>query len=135
MAKNKTDQPAVESHPDVLDHRNRRPRQGQEEEAEEDLAWEVIPQLNCQGTRTRHRDDARTKKGRGANPATDAQGLVDFACECINPDCERSVKVPLYVYSRVLEAGDQYLVQAAHHAFARYRTIVTFGLIRIEERG
>jgi hypothetical protein len=43
------------------------------------------------------------------------------------------VKVPLYVYRRIIESGDQYLVQAAHHAFPRYRTIVTLGLMRIEE--
>ena len=29
---------------------------------------------------------------------------------------------------------DQYLLQAGHHAFATYRTIVTIGLMRIEER-
>jgi hypothetical protein len=34
----------------------------------------------------------------------------------------------------VLEAGNQNLLQAGHHAFARYRTIVTAGLMRIEER-
>jgi hypothetical protein len=44
------------------------------------------------------------------------------------------VKVPLYVYRRVLEAPDQYLLQAGHHAFRSYRTIVTLGLMRIEER-
>ena len=67
-------------------------------------------------------------------PRTDAQGLVEFACECMKADCERSVKTPLYVYRRMVEAGDQYLVQAGHHAFARNRTIVTVGLMRIEER-
>jgi hypothetical protein len=44
------------------------------------------------------------------------------------------VKVPLYVYRRMVEAGDQYLLQAGHHAFPKYRTIVTIGLMRIEER-
>ena len=68
------------------------------------------------------------------SPVTDAQGLVEFACECNRVDCERSVKVPLYVYRRMLEADDQYLLQAGHHAFTRYRTIVTIGLMRIEER-
>lgn len=68
------------------------------------------------------------------SPKTDAQGLVEFACECMNEGCERSVKAPLYVYRRIVEAGDQYLVQAGHHAFARHRTIVTVGLTRIEER-
>lgn len=69
-----------------------------------------------------------------AHPPVDAQGLVEFACECTKEDCERVVKAPLFVYRRLLEAGDQYLLQAGHHAFARYRTIVTLGLMRIEER-
>jgi hypothetical protein len=74
------------------------------------------------------------QKAAAVTTAVDAQGLVEFGCECIKDDCERSVRVPLYVYRRILEAGDQYLVQAAHHAFPRYRTIVTSGLMRIEER-
>ena len=65
--------------------------------------------------------------------ATDAQDLMELACECTKVDCERSVKVPLYVYRRMLEA-DQYLLQAGHHAFVRYRTIISVGLMRIEER-
>jgi hypothetical protein len=65
---------------------------------------------------------------------TDAQGLVAFACECTRSDCERTVNVPLYVYRRMVESGDQYLLQAGHHAFERYRTIVSLGLVRIEER-
>jgi hypothetical protein len=77
---------------------------------------------------------ANQHKARAANPSTDAQGLVEFACECMKSDCERSVRVPLYVYRRMLEAGDQYLVQAGHHAFERNRTIVSSGLMRIEER-
>jgi hypothetical protein len=77
---------------------------------------------------------ANEAKAAAVNPVTDAQGLVEFACECTKTDCERSVKVPLYVYRRLVEAGDQYLLQAGHHAFASYRTIVTVGLMRIEER-
>ena len=77
---------------------------------------------------------ANQKKAAGSSPATDPQGLVEFACECNKFDCERSVKVPLYVYRRMVEAGDQYLLQAGHHAFTTYRTIVTIGLMRIEER-
>ena len=68
------------------------------------------------------------------SPPTDPQGLVEFGCECSKFDCERSVKVPLYVYRRILESGDQFLLQAGHHAFPRYRTIVSFGLMSIEER-
>ena len=68
------------------------------------------------------------------SPATDTQGLVEFGCECSKSDCERSVKVPLYVYQRILESGDQVLLQAGHHAFPHYRTIVSFGLMSIEER-
>jgi hypothetical protein len=80
------------------------------------------------------RRKANQKKASGSSPATDPQGLVEFACECLNADCEKSVRVPLYVYRRMVEAGDQYLLQAGHHAFATYRTIVTIGLMRIEER-
>lgn len=69
-----------------------------------------------------------------AAPSMDAQGLVEFACECSRSDCERTVRVPLYVYRRMLDAKDQYLLQAGHHAFPQYRTIVTLGLMRIEER-
>ena len=79
------------------------------------------------------RRDANKRTSAGAQPATDAQGLVELACECTKVDCERSVKVPLYVYQRMLEA-DQYLLQAGHHAFVRYRTIISVGLMRIEER-
>ena len=82
----------------------------------------------------RTRRQANEKKAAGASPATDPQGLVEFACECNRADCEKSVRVPLYVYRRMLETGDQYLLQAGHHAFATYRTIVTIGLMRIEER-
>jgi hypothetical protein len=77
---------------------------------------------------------ANEAKAAEASPLTDDQGLVEFACECTRTDCERPVRVPLYVYRRMLEAGDQYLLQAGHHAFPKYRTIVTLGLMRIEER-
>lgn len=79
----------------------------------------------------RRRDNERKAAG---TPATDAQGLVEFGCECAKSDCERSVKVPLYVYRRILESGDQFLLQAGHHAFPSYRTIVSVGLMSIEER-
>lgn len=59
--------------------------------------------------------------------------LVDFECECADRECERSVKAPLYVYRRLLAAGDQYLLHRGHHAFRQYRTIVAFGMMRIEE--
>jgi hypothetical protein len=68
------------------------------------------------------------------SPAPDAQGLVEFACECRNDGCERSVKVPLYVYRRILAAGNQSLLQAGHHSSESYRTIVSAGLMSIEER-
>ena len=80
------------------------------------------------------RRHANERKAAGTSPTTDPQGLVEFACECSKTDCERLVKVPLYVYRRMVEAGDQYLLQAGHHAFPKYRTIVTIGLMRIEER-
>ena len=80
------------------------------------------------------RRNANERKAAEVSPNTDAQGLVEFACECKKVDCERSVRVPLYVYHRMLEAGNQYLLQAGHHAFTSYRTIVSVGLMRIEER-
>jgi len=73
------------------------------------------------------------RKVSGADPRADGQGLVELACECIRSDCDRLVKVPLYVYQRML-VSDQYLLQAGHHAFAQYRTIVSIGLMRIEEK-
>jgi hypothetical protein len=69
-----------------------------------------------------------------AEPVGDAQALVEFECECSNFACERSVKVPLYVYRRILESKDQVLLQAGHHAPSPYRTIVSMGLMSIEER-
>ena len=80
---------------------------------------------------TRRRENEQKATGQ---PDADAQGLVEFGCECMKSDCERSVRVPLYVYRRILEAGDQCLLQNGHHAFANYRTIVSFGLMSIEER-
>jgi hypothetical protein len=79
------------------------------------------------------RRDANKRASAAARPDTDTQGLVELSCECIKADCERYVKVPLYVYRRMLDA-DQYLLQAGHHAFAQYRTIISVGLMRIEER-
>jgi len=80
------------------------------------------------------RRNANRQAASAAKPPTDVQNLVELSCECTRADCERSVKVPLYVYRRMLEAGDQYLLQAGHHAFPQYRTIVSVGLMRIEER-
>jgi len=79
------------------------------------------------------RRDANRRASGATGPTTDMQGLVELACECTKVDCDRMVKVPLYVYRRMLEA-DQYLLQAGHHAFAQYRTIISVGLMRIEER-
>jgi hypothetical protein len=83
--------------------------------------------------RVSRRNANKLASGASSQPMTDAQELVELACECTKVDCERSVKVPLYVYRRMLEA-DQYLLQAGHHAFVRYRTIISVGLMRIEER-
>jgi hypothetical protein len=79
------------------------------------------------------RRDANKRASVATRSTTDAQGLVELSCECTRVECERSLKVPLYVYHRMLEA-DQYLLQAGHHAFAQYRTIISVGLMRIEER-
>lgn len=80
------------------------------------------------------RRNANERKAAQLSHVTDAQGLVEFECECSKIDCEKSVRVPLYVYRRMVEAGDQYLLQAGHHAFTTYRTILSIGLTRIEER-
>jgi hypothetical protein len=76
---------------------------------------------------------AANRKTSTTQPKADAQGLVELSCECTKVECDRSVKVPLYVYQRMIDA-DQYLLQAGHHAFPQYRTIVSVGLMRIEER-
>lgn len=80
------------------------------------------------------RRSSNERKAAGVSPTTDLQGLVEFSCECSRADCERTVKVPLYVYRRIVESGEQYLLQAGHHAFPQYRTIVSIGMMRIEER-
>jgi hypothetical protein len=85
---------------------------------------------------TTHRAERRAdnrRKSAAANPDTDGQGLVEFGCECNRADCERVVKVPLDVYRKMIDL-DQYLLQAGHHAFTSYRTIISVGLMRIEER-
>ena len=79
------------------------------------------------------RRDANRRSSATSSSKTDTKSLVELSCECTNVDCERLVKVPLYVYSRMLES-DQYLLQAGHHAFPQYRTIISVGLMRIEER-
>jgi hypothetical protein len=84
--------------------------------------------------RVASREANELRAARRLDPETGERILVEFACECARVDCERSIKVPLYVYRRVLAAGNQYLLQAGHHAFTSYRTIMTAGLMRIEER-
>jgi hypothetical protein len=79
------------------------------------------------------RRDSNKRTSAAANVKTDGQGLIELGCECTKADCDRLVKVPVYVYRRMIEA-DQYLLQAGHHAFAQYRTIISVGLMRIEER-
>lgn len=85
---------------------------------------------------TEHHTQRRSENERTAahSPKIDLQGLVEFACECANGDCERSVRVPLFVYHQILASGNQSLLQAGHHASTSYRTIVSVGLMRIEER-
>lgn len=91
----------------------------------------MTPRNGTDSQATRRSENERTAAG---SPTTDAQGLVEFLCECANGDCERSVKVPLYVYQRILKAQNQSLLQAGHHASPAYRTIVSVGLMSIEER-
>jgi hypothetical protein len=93
----------------------------------------LVTELDGAAFRATRRNANRSKALHSA-PEGDAQGLVEFACECTRGDCERSVRVPLYVYRRLLDAKDQYLLQSGHHAFAQYRTIVSLGLMRIEEK-
>lgn len=81
--------------------------------------------------RTARRGANRTTVSRTKQEAG-AQSLVELTCECMRADCQRTIRMPLDVYVRMLE-GDQYLLQAGHHAFERYRTIVTLGLMSIEE--
>ena len=87
------------------------------------------------GERIAHRSARRlANEGKAAQSrGTDVGQLVEFVCECRDPGCERSVKVPLYVYRRLLEEGDQYLLQRGHHASERYRTVIALGLVRIEQ--
>ncbi len=92
----------------------------------------AVAQEGVEHRETRRR--ANQRKAAAPSPAADAQGLVEFDCECMTVDCERSVRVPLYVYRRMVEADNQYLVQRGHHASERYRTIVSLGLMTIEER-
>ncbi len=101
------------------------------------MAASANERLEAEQDGASHRDAQRTLNRRKAKldePTTDTQGLVELACECLQFDCDRTVKVPLYVYRRMLDA-DQYLLQAGHHAFVQYRTIISVGLMRIEERG
>ena len=98
------------------------------------MALSAEDQLATEQEGIAHRIAQRAANRRTAtsNPIADAQGLVELACECTRIDCDRLIKVPLDVYRRMVDA-DQYLLQAGHHAFARYRTIVSIGLMRIEE--
>jgi hypothetical protein len=91
------------------------------------------PDLGQDGRAHRAARRADNRRKSTANPATDAQGLVEFQCECNRADCERVLKVPLDVYVKMIDL-DQYLLQAGHHAFASYRTIISVGLMRIEGR-
>ena len=79
------------------------------------------------------RRNANQRKAAAA-PAKDAKRLVEFECECTEGSCDRLLRVPLYVYNRILEAEGQYLLQTGHHASRRYRTIVAFGVTTIEEQ-
>jgi hypothetical protein len=99
----------------------RRAREAREPSLEQGLAFRTA------------RRGANARRASEASPEN-ADDLVEFACECVNANCERSVRVPLYVYRRILEAGDHYLLQTGHHASPRYRTIVVFGLMTIEEQ-
>jgi hypothetical protein len=100
------------------------------------VASEAVQKLDSSQDGNAHRVERRRENESKASELSseDAQQLVDFACECKSADCERTVIVPLYVYRRIVDADDQYLLRAGHHAFASYRTILEIGLTRIETR-
>ena len=79
------------------------------------------------------RRNANERKAAAA-PTKDPKRLVEFECECTDGSCDRVLRVPIYVYERILEAEAQYLLQTGHHASRRYRTIVAFGVTAIEEQ-
>ena len=101
------------------------------------MASEAIQKLVAAQDGIAHRVERRRANEWKANELSsepDADQLVEFGCECTKADCERSVIVPLYVYRRIVDARDQYLLRAGHHAFTSYRTILEIGLTRIEAR-
>jgi hypothetical protein len=101
------------------------------------MASEAIQKLVSAQDGIAHRVERRRANEWKAKELTsehDAEQRVEFACECKSADCEKSVIVPLYVYRRIIDARDQYLLRAGHHAFASYRTILEIGLTRIEAR-
>jgi hypothetical protein len=87
-----------------------------------------------EGERFRAARRTANQRKAAAAPTKDANRLVEFECECMNGSCDRLLRVPLYVYKRILEAEGQYLLQTGHHASRRYRTIVAFGVTTIEEQ-
>jgi hypothetical protein len=101
------------------------------------VASEAIEKLVSAQQGIAHRvEQRRANEWKASELSSDenAAQLVEFGCECTLADCERSVTVPLYVYRRIVDAHDQYLLRAGHHAFASYRTILEIGLTRIEAR-
>jgi hypothetical protein len=101
------------------------------------VASEAIQKLVAAQDGIAHRVARRRENhGRVSALGSDADGnqAVEFACECKAADCDRVLTVPLYVYRRIIDAPDQYLLRAGHHAFASYRTIVEIGLTRVEAR-
>jgi hypothetical protein len=101
------------------------------------VASEAIQKLVAAQDGIAHRVERRRAnewKAGELGSESDADQLVEFGCECRTADCERVVTVPLYVYRRVVDARDQYLLRAGHHAFTSYRTILEIGLTRIEAR-
>ena len=82
--------------------------------------------------RVARRDANRRHRPRPA-PTADAQGLVELSCECIEGGL-RAAREGAALRLSADARADQYLLQAGHHAFAQYRTIISVGLMRIEER-
>jgi len=87
-----------------------------------------------EGERFRAARRTANQRKAAAAPTKDPNRLVEFECECTDGSCDRLLRVPVYVYKRILEAEGQYLLQTGHHASRRYRTIVAFGVTTIEEQ-
>ena len=77
---------------------------------------------------------ANERKAAGSRPATDEQGLVAFSCECMAADCERSVSVPSTSTGGLPRPATSISSRLRTTRSRGHRTMVSEGLMRIEER-